>query len=307
MVERPVSILIGVDFSKPSAGALEHGIALATRLHAELTLLHAWSVQAWSPARWGGPELAVVGQTWLDDARESAQRELDGWGNRARRSGLVVRTRLEPDAASRALSEASQRFDLVVLGRRGHAGLAHVVLGSVSERVVRMASCPVLVVPEESAAAHVVPRRLLVGIDFSDASREALESAEGLAEALQAGALVLLHAFPDERELWLESWSEVAEGRWPYDQAALEEWAAPARGRVRSLAIDARVAKGRTESVLVETARDLECDWIVVGVQGRTALAAMLMGATTDRVLKLADRPVLAVPLREAPTGEATA
>ena len=64
--------------------------------------------------------------------------------------------------------------------------------------------------------------------------------------------------------------------------------------------------EGRPETALVEIAKDTHCDWIVVGVQGRTALADLLIGGTTDRVLKLADRPVLAVPATTVDAGNVT-
>ncbi len=54
--------------------------------------------------------------------------------------------------------------------------------------------------------------------------------------------------------------------------------------------------EGQAEALLMEAAKRAGCGWIVLGVHGRSALAARLIGSTTDRVLKLADRPVLAVP-----------
>jgi hypothetical protein len=67
--------------------------------------------------------------------------------------------------------------------------------------------------------------------------------------------------------------------------------------------MDARVVDGPPETALVEIAESTRCDWIVVGVQGRTALADLLIGRTTDRVLKLVDRPVLAIPSATASPG----
>jgi nucleotide-binding universal stress UspA family protein len=114
-----------------------------------------------------------------------------------------------------------------------------------------------------------------------------------------------VHAYPGERQLWLESWSELAHrGKWPYDQEALESWAAPRLAP--GVEMDARVVDAVPETALVELARSAHCDWIVVGVEGRTALADLLIGRTTDRVLKLADRPVLAVPCTASPPGEVT-
>lgn len=303
-MERGRTILAAVDFSAAAERAFERGVALAAKLDAELVLVHAWNPTSWLAE----PDLAEAGQTWLDSAREFAERQLETWAERGRQAGCRVRTRIELGVPSRVLADLalSLGVDLVVVGRRGRARLAHVIVGSVSERIVRLGACPVLVVPEEAPTTPLVPRRLLVGIDFSEASREALDVAAGLVADRGAQELVLVHAQPDERELWLESGADLAGERgWPYDQSALDTWAKPLRRR--GIAIEARLVKGRTETVLVELAKSAPCDWIVVGVQGRTALAALLMGSTTGRVLELADRPVLAVPLRGGSSGEATA
>jgi nucleotide-binding universal stress UspA family protein len=303
MTTAQACILVGIDFSDASRRALDHAIPLSVKLDAELLLLHSWNPTGWVSE----PEMAEGGERWLDAAQELARARLEDWGERARQAGARVETRLEPGAASRSIARVAreQRPRFAVLGRRGHARLAHVLLGSVSERVVRVASCPVLVVPKGTATPEP-PQRLLVGVDFSRASRDALDVAIRLARDLGASrGLVLVHAYPGERQLWLENWSELAHrGKWPYDQEALENWAEP------RLAADvemvARVVDGPPETALVELAGTTHSDWIVVGVQGRTALADLLIGRTTDRVLKLADRPVLAVPSTTASPGDVT-
>jgi hypothetical protein len=90
----------------------------------------------------------------------------------------------------------------------------------------------------------------------------------------------------------------------PYDQAALERWAdVPEAGHAP---IESRVLSGHMEQFLVSAADREACDWLVLGLQGRTALAALLMGSTTDRVLKLADRPVLVIPMTSPLSGKPT-
>ena len=87
------------------------------------------------------------------------------------------------------------------------------------------------------------------------------------------------------------------------DVEALDDWVrrqAPEAGRVETLPVE-----GVAEERLVDVARERGCDWIVVGLQGRTALASFLMGTTARRVLELSDRPVLVVPAQRAPEREA--
>ena len=286
-------IVVGVDFSDASRRALDHAIPLSVRLDAELVLLHSWNPTGWV----SGPEVAEGGEDWLDAARELARARLEEWGERARQAGALVQTQLEQGPASRSIIKATwqQKPTLAVVGRRGHSRLAHVLLGSVSERVVRKASCPVLVVPEGTATSEP-PEHLLVGVDFSLASRDALDAAIRLARDLGARrGLAVVHAYPGDRELYLEGWSElVHRDRCPYSNEVLQTWVA--RRCAAGVEMDVHAVDGRPETVLVEVAKKTDCDWIVVGAHGRTALAELMIGRTTDRVLKLADRPVLVVP-----------
>ena len=303
MTTAQACILVGVDFSDASQRALDHGISLSTKLGAELVLVHSWNPTGWVSES----EMAKGWDDWLDAAQQLARARLEEWGERARQAGARVETQLERGPASRSITRVvgERRPTLAVVGRRGHARLADVLLGSVSERVVRRASCPVLVVPKNTATPEP-PERLLVGVDFSLASRDALDVAIRLARDLGARrGLVLAHVYPGERELYLEDWSElIHQGKRPYEQEALATWAA--RRLVGGVEMKACVVDGRPEAALVEVAKDTQCDWIVIGVQGRTALAELLIGKTTDRVLKLSDRPVLAVPSTTADPGDVT-
>jgi len=295
-------IVVGTDFSEAAQTALDYAALLAARSQAELQVVYAWNPT-------GLPLDAISDDhllsSLLDQARERVREKLNDLTEGIRSRGIQATAVFEQGPASRILPAVAERgqASLIVVGRHGHASLAHVFLGSVSERVVRTAPCPVLVVPKIQGELRL-PRRLLVGVDFSDASREALYGAMRIARQLGCeDGLVLVHAYQDEREMWLASWSEIGlKAKIAPDDGALRRWATQELGK--GIRVECAVVDGYAERALPRAMAQKECDWIVLGIQGRTALASHLIGSTTQRILKLSSRPVLAVPPQGAPMQE---
>lgn len=135
-------ILVGVDFSPPSREAMRAAAALAKEFGAQLTVAHFWQIPLL------GAELPVQA-TYLDEMRAAAEQQLAAWTAEA--SGLVdrpVTSVFDMGVPWNETVKLLQRdhYDLAVVGTHGRTGLKHVLLGSVAERVVRHAPCPVLVV-----------------------------------------------------------------------------------------------------------------------------------------------------------------
>lgn len=293
-----------VDFSPASRRAVEIATAVSARADAPLHLLHVWNASHLTGSEEAAPQLA----SWIGDRHGVLSAQLETWAAEARKGGGDVSSHVAEGVASRVIPDFARtaKADLLVVGRRGSANLAHVLLGSVSERVVHHAPCPVLVVPQKTHTSRS-PNRMLVGVDFSRASKRAYGAALRIAAQLGASrGLVLLHIRPGERELVLQNWSELLahRGEYLHDWAALERWSkVPERGH---LPIESHVLEGSPEQLLMKTAEAQACDWLVVGLQGRTAWAELLIGSTTHRILKLADRPVLVVPVSSPPATEPT-
>ena len=136
-------ILVPIDFSPASRKALLYAMPLAAEFHAEILLLHVMEV-FYPP-----PELAMVDSPLLEEkAIAEARNELAAWGRQI--AGVAVTTSIQRGNPYLAIVDAarSSRTDLIVVGNRGRSGLEHFLLGSTAERVVRHASCPVLVVRE---------------------------------------------------------------------------------------------------------------------------------------------------------------
>ena len=135
-----------IDFSDASRAAMEVAADLARRQGADLVLLHAYPIPGYT-----FPDGSVVASPkMMQELADQAERHLEEW--RAAAEGLVGAPRVtthkavgEPAAEIVAYAK-ERRVDLVVVGTHGRTGLEHALMGSVAERVVRRAHCPVLTV-----------------------------------------------------------------------------------------------------------------------------------------------------------------
>jgi nucleotide-binding universal stress UspA family protein len=137
------TILVPVDFSETSEAALDAALGLAGPLGAKLRLVHAIQIDT---AVY--PYGLIIGEDMEKRILDVAQGRLDEWCQRAARRGVEAEASVSSGVAVDAILSLARSLpaDLIVMGTRGLAGLKHVVLGSVAERTVRLAPCPVLTV-----------------------------------------------------------------------------------------------------------------------------------------------------------------
>jgi universal stress protein A len=152
-------ILVPVDFSAPSRAALAYAARIAADAKAALHVLHVWEEPRYSWS--GGGEIAgdaPTGHAALGQfVRTRAGAELERLLREIEDAAHVrVFGRLDMGDPFEAILKAAKTggFDLVVMGTHGRTGLAHVLLGSVAERVVRHAPCPVLTLRTPPAVAE---------------------------------------------------------------------------------------------------------------------------------------------------------
>lgn len=143
------TILIPIDFSADSAKALDEGIGLAKVFGAKVHLLHCYQINAGGVSPYG----LVFSEDLDREVREAAERGLDQWRGRVAAEGVEIETAVTSLFPSEAISKTAREIgaDLIVMGTRGLTGLQHVLLGSVAERTVRIAPCPVLTVKSSGA------------------------------------------------------------------------------------------------------------------------------------------------------------
>jgi nucleotide-binding universal stress UspA family protein len=135
--------LVPVDFSAYANQAVEYAIGLASKLGARVTLLHV--IQ---PLPLGGVDMGVtLPYAYIQEMEAEIARSMQAYLEQVTASGLEGEIVVVHGVPFQEIIETAkmQQVDLIVMGTHGRTGLQHVLLGSVAEKVVRLAPCPVLV------------------------------------------------------------------------------------------------------------------------------------------------------------------
>ena len=296
MKQVPGRILVPVDFMAPSVAALEASYVLAERFRADVHVLHATTMPSFVE-----PGLAVrlvSGQstTTIEAlALEEAAKNLDRLvRDTPAPAGVTVTRDVQFGLPLEVVATQAKRFDLLVVGTHGRTGLDHMFVGSVAERIVRHVDRPIFV-----ARDQVDVRRILVPVDFSNASQAAFSYGRMVAQ--QFGAeLKLLHVVPSIPALESAELLVVSSGTTP--MMALHDYARwraeedlmqfmSACGEVQPADVEVRM--GDPGEQIVESARAHDSDLIVMGTHGCTEWAWVGVGSVAERVIRQAPCSVL--------------
>lgn len=283
-------VLFAADFSEPARSRLAYARSIAGRVGAELHVFHADVLHGEQTAPTAGPAESIVAE--LKRMAEAAAEE------RGQPEAVPVRYAVERNiTAAPAILEYAEKedVDLIVLGTHGRRGVQRLVLGSVAEEVVRFAKCPVLTVRVPGLTAE--PSWILVPIDFSTHSRQALLHARELALIFDA-SLDLLHVV---EETLHPAFYGILVGS-VYDVDPDIETKAIDRmremveeigmGRIR---VSYHAGPGSAARKIADFAEKKRSSMIVMGTHGLTGLEHFLIGSTTERVVRRASCPVLAI------------
>jgi len=274
-------ILCPIDFEEGSIAGLDLANRLAVQNDAELDVLHVRTVFS-VPA---GSGLA----TEIEGERSARQRLKEiALGRLATpRYNLLIMM----GGAAERVSDAQSTLgaDLIVMGTHGRRGAPRFFLGSVAERVVREAGCPVLTTrmakePGSSKTLNAFDR-ILCPIDFEESSLKALDLAGRIA-AQTGSKLYLLHVCPT---VMIPLGGPVT-GRVMEKQSAKQKLEEIARRHLHDVRYELLITTGDpVESVKTE----LDVDLIVMGTHGRRAVTRFFLGSVAERVVREAACPVL--------------
>ncbi|MDZ7290142.1 MAG: universal stress protein [candidate division KSB1 bacterium] len=291
-------ILVPTDFSTCADQALAHAIILGNAMKSEVTLLHVVTLfdESVNHSSRHFSDLAKFYQE-VEQTVSSQMRGLSAQHPSLTVRQEVVRGYSPAEEIVRFAEEKND--DLIVMGTHGRTGLGHLLLGSVAERVVRSAKCPVLTV--RKMHADIMRRsgyqRILVPLDFSQYSKHALRYGVELAKQFNSqldilhvieeqvqpayyvsGEISLFNLVPDIREKSRAALKEFVEGDMPANLDFL-----------------LHLREGRSHTEIVAFAEEQETDVIVLATHGLSGLEHLLLGSTAEKVIRKAKCAVLTV------------
>jgi len=290
-------ILFATDFSDDAARAQEYAMSLATAWDASLDVLHVLEAPPWLNA--DAATIAVVEQ-----ARTDAAARLELVHDHMERSGIssAIWQVLGSPNEHICLAAREKGADLVVLGVHGRTNLLYGLIGSTAERVVKDGPCPVLVVPglrdeagQPSVASPRLPiRHILVAVDFSSPSLNAVEYAIQMAHGLGA-TLTLTHVLePVSYDFDCGLGLIEEEGRkrehWTRQLTELKDLVT-----LSGLTADVEISGGIPSDAILAAALRHRADLVVMGTHGRRGVSDWRFGSVADAVLRRATCPILTV------------
>ena len=286
------SILCPIDFSEFSAAAYQHALSLAEYYKATIVALHVVEVWKYPFADYGAQEADYA--KFSRALGEGGEARLRQFVKEYRAGGIEPQLAVhQGNAASCILSFAQkQSTEVVVMGTHGRRGFDRLMLGSTTDRVVRRAPCPVLVVSNSSLKLpggaderHRVSR-ILYCTDFSNNSEGARGYAISLAAEYEA-ELTLLHvagSLPDSAR----AKAMIAERERELDKLISDT-------ERKNLRVNSTVRFGKPYEEIVRFATEVEAGLIIMTARGGDAVDRAIFGSTTYRVIQLGPCPVLAI------------
>jgi len=286
-------ILCPVDFSEPSARAYDSAQSLARNYQARLFLQHVVDFILPSYAYYAD---AVYISELFQTIRDGARKQLQAFAKSHTRNGVQPECVVQEGAVTDSIFSfaAAHKVDLIVIGTHGLKGGDRAALGSVTEKVLRKACCPVLVsrkpgntvVAPDGGQCSIQLRRIIFCTDFSDPARRALEYALSVVAEYDA-EITLLHVLADVQSL-ANIKEEIATAT-----KQLDKLIPPQRGKAAKIKTLVRI--GRAYEQIIQHASETQADLLIMAVRGRNALDLAVFGSTTYRAILLGSCSVLAV------------
>lgn len=289
----PRTILVSTDFSDVSKDAFPFAANLAEHFDAEIVLTHVipplpYLVGSKLP-RLSGYENAVV---------EQADIQLRNLADEAVFKDVAVRTEMSKDPpAAPAILDIMRDTEAVlhVMSNHGRRGAKRVLLGSITEEVVRRSPIPVLTVGDE-AKLWEPGQRLIAPVDFGPSSQFVVEAAARLSRLLDLTVHLVHVVEPPQSPMLAEALPELVDDYQNDQEAgAIKELERLAEEAGLGEKFQITIAHGEPKDRILDLAESLDAALIVVGSHGRRGLGRVVLGSVAERVVRSSRWPTLVI------------
>jgi nucleotide-binding universal stress UspA family protein len=293
MIQMYSTILVPVDGSGGSDGAVTRTLAFARKFGATVHVLHVVDTKT-GPVGLDRTQRERIRRPFEKRGRQATARIQE----RATEHGIDATRTVREGVPYRIILEYADEhdIDLIVMGTHSRTGAERVALGSTTERVITLADSPVLAVPltdeNEADIDSIEYARVVIATDGSDVAERAAERGIEIAEAYDSEVYVAyvidtmtynLEDSPRSIIGLLKEGGQNAAG------------AIAAEGRDRGLSVGTDVLRGVPHDEIIEYVDEVSGDIVVLGTRGRGGAAGDLIGSTTARVLRRTSHPILTV------------
>jgi nucleotide-binding universal stress UspA family protein len=292
-------ILLPTDFSRCAEQALAHTVFLAEKYNAEIHLLHVLTLFEDQPIL-VNDEIAET-EEMIRKLEDVVEKQLNKVVNYHDSDDLaIITTKKRGMSAAPVILEyaSDEDIDLIVMGTHGRRGLGHLLLGSATEEVVRMAKCPVFSVREsEKPKSLEAINKVLVPVDFSDHSKSALAYASEIASSYRA-QLQLLHIIEETthpayslsgKSSKIDLVPGIEEDYRKKIRQMIQETGIPLEGT------EIIINSGQAALEIIKFADENLSDLIVIATHGLTGIERFLLGSVTEKVVRMAPCPVFTI------------
>ena len=297
MINIVTNILFATDFSPASTPGFRYAVEWAKVFDAQLTVFHGLSLQP-------GLDIdAGIAQRYLDEQRNVAQEHLNQLLAEAHQQVPRACIEMRAGLPSSLICDVARerKTDLIITGTHGWTGFNRVLFGSVADRVIQRAPCPVLSIPdrspEETAGMHsltIQPRQIVMPIDFSDCSMDAYEYAVEVAKWFDAPLTLVCAIEPLSYSLDFTLTHPLQDKA---NRKKIEHRLQKLTTLLVNEGLSAQyelVEKHSMEAIL-ETSSIQQADLLVMGTHGRKGPSRLLLGSTTSKVLQHSPYPLLTI------------
>jgi len=292
-------ILFPTDFSRCADQALEHAVFLAEKYDAEIHVLHAVTLFNDQPE--------VVNDEFdetekmIKKLEDIAELQLNKVSDAHEDDDIkIIKVQTRGISAAPAILDyaAENSIDLIVMGTHGRRGLGHFFLGSVAEEIVRVSECPVFTIREaETPTPPKSKEKILVPVDFSEHSQNALVNAKEIAKSYEA-KIHLMHIIeetihPAYSLSGKSSIFDIVPNIKEDCERRLKKMISEKIGEEVKTKI--HIVSGQAANEIINFAKNNSMDLIVIATHGLTGLEHLLLGSTTEKVVRMSSCPVFTV------------